>query len=245
MRRKEQSLFPSGSRGRSLIATRTNQQQRRMQGVKTQLPRSYSSPGTQNEGSPSENQNKGYMMRSFSSPEPKQTSGRRNSETFYRSESLGSRSELDSDLENFEQFDDSLMDIDADNDDIYGQFHRSPERDTPKRVITSLLPGSGLQRIAIRPIISSAANNQKKIKMEKAENKKISRLNFRPLIVKMPSPTSFHSDSEHSLGVEELQTSPQLELEGSELDREFDKAEEHLKREVAMAAAESDNEVSL
>lgn len=61
----------------------------------------------------------------------------------------------------------------------------------------------------------------------------------------MPSPTSFHSDSEHSLGVEELQTSPQLELEGSELDREFDKAEEHLKREVAMAAAESDNEVSL
>lgn len=37
MRRKEQPLLPSGSRGRSLIATRTNQQQRRMQGVKTQL----------------------------------------------------------------------------------------------------------------------------------------------------------------------------------------------------------------
>lgn len=168
MRRKE-SLPPSGGRGRSLIATRTSQQQSRMHGIKSQLPRSYSSPGCQNDNNTQE-EAKGYVMRSFSSPEPKQTS-RKNSEIFYTPESHGSKSELDSDLENFEQLEESLLDIDADSEDIYGQYPRSPEGEKPKRVITSLIPGSGLQRITMRPILSNFGLNQKTVQKEKLENK--------------------------------------------------------------------------
>lgn len=71
-----------------------------------------------------------------------------------------------------------------------------------------------------------------------------SRLNFRPLVVKIPTPRMLQNDSEHCIGVEELQASPPLELEVLELDKEFDKAEEHLKTEATIAAEESDIEVS-
>lgn len=71
-----------------------------------------------------------------------------------------------------------------------------------------------------------------------------SRLNFRPLVVKIPTPRMLQNDSEHCIGVEELQASPPLELEVLELDKVFDKAEEHLKTEATIAAEESDIEVS-
>lgn len=68
------------------------------------------------------------------------------------------------------------------------------------------------------------------------------RLNFRPLVVKMPARHIIHSDTEpdQEPGVEELQSSPQLEMEGADLDRELDNAEQHLDRGVAMATEESD-----
>lgn len=96
-------------------------------------------------------------MRSFSSPDPKQLDDRKISDSFCRPKSHGSRSELDSDLENFEQFEpeECLIDIDADHHDTVGQYRSSPERDKPKRVITTLLPGSGLQRVSLRPITPS------------------------------------------------------------------------------------------
>lgn len=43
-----------------------------------------------------------------------------------------------------------------------------------------------------------------------------------------------------SPGVEELQSSPQLEVETAELDREMDNAEQHLEKGVAIATEESD-----
>lgn len=45
-----------------------------------------------------------------------------------------------------------------------------------------------------------------------------------------------------SLMIEELQASPQLELEAAELDKELDNAEQHLARGVAMATEESDTD---
>jgi hypothetical protein len=95
-------------------------------------------------------------MRSFSTPEPKNMDYRRNSDSFYRPKTHGSRTELDSDLENFEQFDECFIDIDADDSMI--SYSRSPEREEPKRVLTSLLPGSGIQRVTIRPISNTATH---------------------------------------------------------------------------------------
>lgn len=70
-----------------------------------------------------------------------------------------------------------------------------------------------------------------------------SRLNFRPLVVKMPSYGLHRSESAtSSLMIEELQASPQLELEAAELDKELDNAEQHLARGVAMATEESDTD---
>lgn len=149
MRRKEPV---STSRGKSLISTRTNQQQqRKLQMSRNLLPRSFSSPAQhelQSTGS------KSYVMRSFSSPEPKHLEYRRNSNSYYKPKSHGSRSELDSDLENFEQFEDSLIDIDADQEET-ARYRSSPDRNEPKRVITTLLPGSGLHKITLRPIPST------------------------------------------------------------------------------------------
>ena len=96
------------------------------------------------------------MIRSYSSPDPKQIDYRRNSDSFYRPKIHGSRSELDSDLENFEQFEECFIDIDADQDEGLITQYRSPERDEPRKVMTSILPGSGLQRVSIRPIQSTA-----------------------------------------------------------------------------------------
>lgn len=155
MRRKDPAPVHAG-RGKSLISTRINQhQQRKMQNVRSQLPRSYSSPATQNDPDTSQSSKKGYVMRSFSTPEPKQLDYRRNSDSFYRPRSHGSRSELDSDLENFEQFEEGFLDIEADQDIMFGSYRRTPEREEPKRVVTSLLPGSGLQRVSIRPLSSA------------------------------------------------------------------------------------------
>ncbi|CAH2241290.1 jg3351 [Pararge aegeria aegeria] len=222
-----------------------------MQGPKSQLPRSNSTPAQQNDPVQPSSPNKGYVLRSFSSPESKQSGSRRDSDSLYHSNSHDSRSELDSDLETFEHFEECLLDIDADNEDIYGLYQRSPDSDEPKKVVTTLLPGSGLQRISMRPITSNilkpqgTREAQKKFKRENAENKRFSRLNFRPLIVKMPTQNNLlpMSDSD-CLGIEELQTSPPLELESLELDRELDDAEELLKRGAAIAVEESDSDMS-
>lgn len=176
MPRKEISA-PSAGRGRSLIATRkSQQQQRKMQGPKSHLPRSNSSPAPQNDPTPSSSPNKSYVLRSFSSPESKPSSSRRDSESLHQPNSQDSRSELDSDLESFEQFEDSLLDIDADIEDGFGHSQRSLDTDGPKRVVTTLLPGSGLQRISLRPITSNILQTpgireaQKKIQKGNAEN---------------------------------------------------------------------------
>lgn len=157
MRRKEPPS-QSSSRGRSLISTRTNQQLQRKPtsgSARSLLPRSYSSPSSQNEPDRRSPQpvKKDYVMRSFSSPGSKNVDYRRNSDSFFRPKAHGSRSELDSDLDNFEQFEEYLMDIDGDQDESFlGQYRSSPEREEPKRVITTMLPGSGLQRVSIRPV---------------------------------------------------------------------------------------------
>ncbi|KAJ0180624.1 hypothetical protein K1T71_004028 [Dendrolimus kikuchii] len=239
MRRKDPT--PMG-RGKSLISTRTSQQQRKIQMSRNLLPRSYSSPASQNDHHSTES--KAYVMRSFSSPEPKHLEYRRNSDSFYRPKAHGSRSELDSDLENFEQFEDSLIDIDADQDET-AQYRSSPEKDEPKRVVTTLLPGSGLHRVTLRPIPSTTqslycARDATK-KMQREDSRGLNRLNFRPLVVKMPARDTIKTGTvNQSQGVEELQTSPQLEIETSLVEQEMTNAEQQLEKGAAIATEESD-----
>lgn len=163
MRRKEPPPPQTSGRGRSLISTRTNQQlQRKATGgsARSLLPRSYSSPSSQNEPERHSPQpsHKGYVMRSFSSPVSKNQDYRRNSDSFFRPKAHGSRSELDSDLENFEQFEEYFIDIDADQDDnVLSHYSSSPEREEPRKVTTTMLPGSGLHRVCIRPVLSATS----------------------------------------------------------------------------------------
>lgn len=161
MRRRDPAPTHTAGRGKSLISIRTSQHQQRKGQTKSLLPRSYSSPPTHSELDDSAHIRpiKGYVMRSFSTPEPKNIDYRRNSDSFYRPKTHGSRTELDSDLENFEQFEECFIDIDADQDDsILGSYSRSPDRDEPKRVVTTLLPGSGIQRVTIRPVSASTTH---------------------------------------------------------------------------------------
>lgn len=160
MRRRDPAPTHTAGRGKSLISIRTSQHQQRKGQTKSLLPRSYSSPPAQSETDGSTSMPlKGYVMRSFSTPEPKKLDYRRNSDSFYRPKTHGSRTELDSDLDNFEQFEECFIDIDADQDDsMIGSYSRSPDREEPKRVVTTLLPGSGLQRVTIRPISASTTH---------------------------------------------------------------------------------------
>ncbi|XP_059056963.1 NAD(+) hydrolase sarm1 isoform X1 [Achroia grisella] len=248
MRRTEPSSPQGAGRGKSLIAMRTNQaQQRRMQ-TKSQLPRSYSSPAPDNDLDNTTSQSnamKGYVTRSFSSPEPKYVDYRRNSDSFYRPKTHGSRGELDSDFDNFGPFEEGFMDIDADQDDnVLGTVKRSSEKNTAKKVVTSLLPGSGLQRISIRPISSSTTQSLQSagdVMKQMHKEEKYGRLNFRPMVLKMPARHSVREQQEVQ-GVEELQSSPPLELEAAELERELDRAEQHLEREISIATEESDGD---
>ncbi|CAG9783852.1 unnamed protein product [Diatraea saccharalis] len=246
MRRKDPAPPTAAARGKSLISIRTSQQQQRKAQHKNLLPRSYSSPPTHCEPDGAHiSPVKGYVIRSFSTPEPKNLDYRRNSDSFYRPKMHGSRTELDSDLE---QFDECFIDIDAEQEPV--TYSRSPERDEPKRVYTTLLPGSGIQRVTIRPMsattthtLQGARDAMRKIQQdEKGSN----RHNFRPLMLKMPKRHSVHSDPEREseAGVEELQTSPQLEMEAAELERQMDTAEQHLDRGVAIATEESDADTS-
>lgn len=113
-------------------------------------------------------------MRSFSTPEPKRLENRRNSDSFYRPRMHGSRGELDSDLENFENFEEGFLDIDADHEVMF-----APYRMEPKKVVTSLLPGSGLQKVTIRPVSSttqtlqSARETMNQLKRERDQKGKI------------------------------------------------------------------------
>lgn len=185
MRRKEPPSVHSSGRGRSLIATRTNQQhQRKMQGSRSQLPRSYSSPAAQHEpdSPPIQPTQKEYILRSFSTPEPKHLDHRRNSDSFYRPRKYGSRGELDSDLENFENFEEGFLDIDADHEVMFAPY-RNIEILEPKKVVTSMLPGSGLQKVTLRPIastkqtMSSAREATKQLQREKDKKGKMKTVN--------------------------------------------------------------------
>lgn len=187
MRRKDPSPVHAG-RGKSLISTRINQQQQRnMPNVRSHLPRSYSSPSTQNDPDASQSSKKGYVMRSFSTPEPKQLDYRRNSGSFYRPRSHGSRSELDSDLENFEQFEEGFLDIDTDQDVMYGSYRVTPEREEPKRVVTSLLQGSGLQRVSMRPLSSATTHTLKNAQEAMKHMQKSDRGNYEYVSYKLDS----------------------------------------------------------
>lgn len=177
MRRKESNLIPTAGRGKSLISTRIQQhQQRKMQNAKSQLPRSYSSPASQGDV-----ESKGYVMRSFSSPDPKQVCYRRNSDSLCRSKVDCSKAELDCDLDNYELFEESFIDMDAEPDDItFGAYTKNPEIEEPKKVVTSLLPGSGLQRISMKPIsprtiqkIHNSRQAMRKLQRDRNENKGI------------------------------------------------------------------------
>lgn len=176
MRRKADTVPTHyAGRGRSLISTRTNQQQRKMQnsstgrGQDSGLPRSYSSPssrpGYEQESNNQPKQDKSCVLRSFSTPESKHCLYQdmdhgRNSDTFYRPKLHGSRTELDLDLENFEQFEEAFLDMDADQEQISFGSYKHPEKEEPKRVVTSLLPGSGLQRVCMRPVTVTSHNPQ-------------------------------------------------------------------------------------
>lgn len=56
----------------------------------------------------------------------------------------------------------------------------------------------------------------------------------------MPARHTLQPEEPSSPGVEELQASPQLEMECNELDRELYSAEQHLDRGIALATDESD-----
>lgn len=189
MRRKDPQPAQSATHGKSLISTRTmQQQQRKTQSTRSLLPRSYSSPAPQNdpEVAVPHSVQRGYVNRSFSSPDPKQFDYRRNSDSFYRPKTHGSRSELDSDLENFEQFEECFIDIDADQDEtLHTQYRSSPERNEPRKVVTTILPGSGLQRVSIRPISSTATQTlhgarevMKKLQKDESKGEIFMRANF-------------------------------------------------------------------
>ncbi|XP_068629669.1 uncharacterized protein [Battus philenor] len=224
MRRKEPHIA-SVNRGKSLISTRIQQhQQRKMKNMKSQLPRSYSSPGSR-----CEEDKKESVTRSFSTPEPKQVYYRDNSDSICGSKPECSKSELDSDLENYELFEDSFIDIDAEPDDItFGAYTKNPEVDKPKKVIATLLPGSGIHKISMKPIsprtiqkIQHSRQAKRKLQRHREQNK---------------------GSEERSLGDEELRRSPSIEMETIELEREFNNAEQHLDAEIAIATGESDTE---
>ncbi|XP_047988457.1 uncharacterized protein LOC125228053 [Leguminivora glycinivorella] len=243
MRRKDTPPVHSAGRGRSLISIRSNQpQQRKMiPASRTLLPRSYSSPSTRRDQesapqSPLPSQ-RSYVMRSFSTPEPKAIEYRRNSDSFYRPKTHGSRGELDSDLESFEQFEDSFVDMDDDQEqNVYGTYSRSPEKEEPKRVMATLLQGSGLQRISIRPVSSCTTQtlyNAREAMKELQRNQQKARLNFRPL-TNLP-----HSDHDQE---EELLSSPQLDLDTAEMDQQLRSEQQLMERGAAMAMEESDGD---
>lgn len=68
------------------------------------------------------------------------------------------------------------------------------------------------------------------------------RLNFRPLVVTMPARHVVTDTDPLSPSAEELQSSPQIDEETSELEHQLDNGEKHLEKDVAMAAEESDAE---
>lgn len=98
-------------------------------------------------------------MRSFSSPEPKRLDYRRNSDSFYRPKTHGSRTELDMDLENFENFEEGFLDIDADQELMFAPVRRGSVIEEPKKVMASLLPGSGIQNVHVRPVSYATTKN--------------------------------------------------------------------------------------
>ncbi|CAH4037359.1 unnamed protein product [Pieris brassicae] len=237
MRRRD-SMHSPGS-GRSLITTRTSQQQRRMHG-KSNLPRSYSSPASEGE---QDQQNK--YVRSFSSPEQK---SKETHESLCQPKFYSSRSEIDSDQEKtFEQLDDSFLDIDADIEETFRQFERGSDVEEPKRVVTTLLPGNGLQKVKIKPIhrkqipeTSVATNSLKNTPKERAKG--IARFHFRPLIVRIPSQVTPIEATPATLV--ELQNSPPLESEVAEIEREMADAEFLLNKGANIALQESDTDTS-
>ncbi|XP_060810819.1 uncharacterized protein LOC132904437 [Amyelois transitella] len=241
MRRKEPSPSPGTGRGKSLIAMRTSQHQQR-KSAKSLLPRSYSSPAPYESDVCQTNPLKTYVLRSFSSPEHKQDF-RRNSDSFYRPKTHGSRTELDSDLENFEHFEECFIDIDADQDD---NILRSFKPEETRKVTATILPGSRLQKVTYCPMPSTTSTLQgARDAMKKMKDDKGTRPNFRPLVLKMSARHQFFDTSDNDQGMEELQDSPPLELEAAELDRELSNAEQHLEREVAIATEESDADTAL
>ncbi|CAK1545325.1 unnamed protein product [Leptosia nina] len=239
MQRRHHHQASQSPGSRSLIATRANLQQRRMYGSKSNLPRSYSTPASESEQSP---QNK-YVIRSFSSPgqnsdpqiSPEEIQ-QMEQQKFY-----GSKSEIDSDNEGFEQLDDSLLDIDADIEETFRQFERGSSS-VPKRVITTLLPGSGLQKVRIQPIHHKHAHGTSHMTRNapKERGKGTARFHFRPLIVRIPSQISPTEAAKANL--EELQISPPLESEAAVIEKEMTDAEFLLNKGANIAAEESDTD---
>ncbi|VVC98342.1 unnamed protein product, partial [Leptidea sinapis] len=234
MRKKETT---AQSPGRSLIATRTNQTlQRKSHGSKSHLPRSYSSPA---EKETQDGINK-HVMRSYSSPESK---SRRNSESYQMKSQNSCRSE-DSDLESFENFDESFLDLDADIDESFRQYDVDPDVEEPKKVVTTLLPGSGLQKVRMKPISSNNDSwhfDKQNKKDTQKQNTGIARFNFRPLLVKVPTQT-LQTDMPQTADIEDLETSPPLEIEVAEIEEQLNEVEKHIGRGAATISEESDDD---
>lgn len=94
---------------------------------------------------------------------------------------------MDSDLENFENFEEGFLDIDAEQEVMFAPY-RKIEILEPKKVVTSLLPGSGLQKVTIRPISSTkqtlqnAREAMKQLQREKDQKGKMKAV-MKPLVL--------------------------------------------------------------
>lgn len=122
--------------------------------TRSELPRSYSTPTAAETRAekPALRDFGSNVARSYSSPEPQDIGFRRNSDFFYRPPCYGSRNEIDSDLEKFEQYEQFFIDADADQDDtLFGSYGNSQKKEEPRKVKTSLLPGSGIHRVSMSP----------------------------------------------------------------------------------------------
>ncbi|GBP52554.1 hypothetical protein EVAR_39077_1 [Eumeta japonica] len=254
MRRRAETNTSSGSnQGGTLISIRTSQQRRRMEGAagnrgRADLPRSFSTPGRNVEfGTATSEKDKSCIMRSYSTPEPKRER-KRECDNFFRPQICVSKNDLDPDLE---QLEDPILDVDADNEQsMFGSYRHNPKRDELKKVTASLLPGSGLHRVSVRPIstkrVLMQTQDNKKEKHGKQELLKAQdRLKSRPPMLKIPPVQSFCISINEELpssSVEELQISPLIDVEGAILEQELKAAEQHMEKEVAIATEESDGD---
>ncbi|XP_050680741.1 NAD(+) hydrolase sarm1 isoform X1 [Leptidea sinapis] len=73
------------------------------------------------------------------------------------------------------------------------------------------------------------------------QNTGIARFNFRPLLVKVPTQT-LQTDMPQTADIEDLETSPPLEIEVAEIEEQLNEVEKHIGRGAATVSEESDDD---